>query len=195
MSWLTLGGLVCLGFVIVLVVAVVAFLIYAVADDKATDKRVRENGKPVLGVIVMVNSEFLQNPNAGMAPGLTLIAFDPPSQELAKDMREIASQLFKLYTADTDKIVRLAEPLQRTAERLKDHNYQTNRRTRLVSEMSRGHQLYLADTYLVRDRIPDHALQTQTIACMVTGTEEGEIVPLPPDDEAAQRVYRAIGAI
>lgn len=193
MTFLSIGGLVCLGFVVVLVIGVIAFLIYAVADDKATNKRVRENGKPVLGTLVMINEEFLNNPNAGMSPGLMLFAFDPPSKALAKDMREIATQLFKLYKADTNQIVRLSEPLQQTAERLKDHDYQTNRRTRVVSELSRGHDLYLADTYVDRDRVPDHALRTRLLACMVTGQDEGEIIVLPPDDEEAQRIYQALG--
>jgi len=152
MSWMAIGGLVCLGFVVL----VGAFVIYAIMDSTATEKRMRAHGKPVLAVLVMANAEFLQNHSIPSAPALSLFSFEPPSPQLANDMREIASELFALYTADTDKIVRLPEPQQQMAERLKDDGYQDNRRTQVVSEMSRGHTLYLADTYIQRAHIPDH---------------------------------------
>ncbi|MFN3153026.1 hypothetical protein [Bremerella sp.] len=195
MTWVMIGGLVCVGFLVLLVVLVVAFVIWANYDDKKTEARLRENGQPVLAVLVMANSQFLSDDSIPSAPALTLITFAPPSVSLAEDMKEVASELFDLYTSEESEIARLPKPQRTMGELIKQDSYKAGRRTRVVPEMSRGHVLYMTDTWLQRDRIPDHTVFTRVIACLATGKDEGEIMALPYEEDAAQRIYRAVDAI
>ncbi|WDI43987.1 hypothetical protein [Bremerella sp. P1] len=195
MTWLAIGGLVCVGVFVVLVLLVIAFLVWASYDEKATEQRVRENGQPVLAVLVMANSQFLNDTSIPSAPALTLITFAPPSVPLAEDMKEVASELFELYTSEESEIARLPKPQRTMGELIKQDSYKEGRRTRVVPEMSRGHVLYMTDTWLQRDRIPDHTAFTRVIACLATGKDEGEIMALPHEEDAAQRIYQAVDAV
>lgn len=195
MSWMAIGGLVCLGGFLLLVLLVVAFLVWASLDEKATNKRIRAEGTPVLSILVMANAKFLNDHSISSAPALGMFTFEPPSPELAQDMREVADALFKLYTAADADIARMPEPQQEMAARLKDDGYRADRRSRVAREMSLGHTLYLADLFIDRDHIPDHVARTRAVVCMVTGKDKGEIMVLPHEEEPAQRIYRAIGAV
>ncbi len=193
MTFLAIGGLICLGCFLFLLFVLAAFLIWASYDEKATKKRLQEEGTPVLAVLVMANSQFLNSDTIPSAPALGMFTFEDPSPDLAHDMREIASELFRLYTAEDAEVQRMPEPQQEMAARLKDDNYRPDRRTRVARELSRGHTLYLADLMLERQDIPEHTAHTKSLACLVTGKDKGEIMVLSYQEEAADRIYRAIG--
>ncbi|PQO36505.1 hypothetical protein [Blastopirellula marina] len=193
MTWLAIGGVVCLGFVVLFVGAVTLLFVYASYSEKATEKRLRENGKPVLGVLVMANSQFLQEQSIASAPALVIISHEPPTPDLAAAMRDVASDLFELYTAEDSKIASLSPPEQKMAELIKNDSYREGRRNRVSLEMTQGRVLYMTDIWLQRDRLPDHVGASRVLACLATGQEEGEVMALPFGEEAAQRIYAAVG--
>lgn len=193
MTWLAIGGVVCLGFVLFFVLAVVLLLAYSSYSDKAAQQRIRETGKPVLAVLVMANSQFLQETRIASAPALSIFSHEPPSTSLADTMREVASELFALYTAEPAEIAGLAPHLQKVAELIKDDGFKESRRNRVPPEMTGGRVIYMADTWIERDRLPDHVAFSRVLACMVTGSDEGEIMVLPQEEEPAQRIYAAVG--
>ncbi|MBI1248883.1 hypothetical protein GC197_13710 [bacterium] len=192
MTWLAIGGLVCVGVVVLLVIAVVALFVYAARDDAAIQKRVRENGKPVLAVLVMANSQLMEEDGIDSAPGVVLFSFDHPSESLADDMREAASEIYELYTSEESQLAGLPAYQQNMAKLIKDHYYKDSRRNRVPQEMTHGQVFYMADIWIERDRIPMHAAFTRALACMVTGQDEGEIIVLSPEEDAAKRIYAAL---
>lgn len=191
MSWLIVGGLVCVGlFVLMLVVIFAALYIWGTLIERK-EKRIRESGQPVLAVIVMVNPQFVRDEEMAMAPALALYSLDPPSATLAADMAETAAELFSLYTTEPSKIASLPTAVRQIAERLKDDDYQENRRTRVPREMSQGHVLYIADMILRRRYLPEGFMFSKHMACVVTGQDEGQILPLEADDEIAQQIFES----
>ncbi|MCC9605907.1 hypothetical protein LOC68_20565 [Blastopirellula sp. JC732] len=194
MTWLLVGGGVCAGVVLLLVLTIVALSIYGSISDAAAEKRIRENGKPVLAVLVMANSEFLRKQSIASAPALVIFTLEPPSTSLADVMRELASELFELYTAEPGDVAGMSKPQRNAAERLKDDSYREARRTRVPLELSSGRVIYMADIWIDRDRLPDHVAFTRVLACMATGQDEGEIMALPLDEDGAKRIYAAVGA-
>ncbi|MEW4564980.1 hypothetical protein AB1K70_20815 [Bremerella sp. JC770] len=193
MTWTAIGGLVCLFFLVLLVLAIVGIIYLFKLSEKEFQQRMQENGKPVLAVVIMANSQFLRDHSIPHAPALLLISFDDPSPELADDMRDVASELFSLYTADAEDIAGRSDAEQQMAACVKDDGYRPKRRRLVAAEMSRGWKLYMADEVLNRVDIPDHTLVTRVIACKATGEEKGEIMVLPPQNDEAQEVYRALG--
>lgn len=194
MTWLIIGGLSCLGVVLFLVLALVALLYYLAHVHEAAERRLRENGTPVLAVVVMANSTFYRDPEIKSAPALVLFSFEPPSEALAEDMRDVAMELFELYLTDEEEIQSLPNYQQQMVKRLQDDSYQPGRRTRVAMEMSLGHVLYMADLKMRRRHVPEHVADTLALACVVSGKEEGRIMVIPFEEEDAQRIYSAVGA-
>lgn len=182
------------GIVVLVTLLCISYAAFDAYRKKAPERRIRENGQPVLAVLVMANSEFLSDNKIPMAPALTLVTFDPPSLRLLQEMREISSELFKLYKFDPYMVITLPKHQQEVAELIKNDRYVEGRRNQVPLEMTGGLVLYMVDTMLERKRIPPHAGHTRALACMVTGTDQGEIMVLPHEDELAQRIYQAVGA-
>ena len=67
-------------------------------------------------------------------------------------------------------------------------------RVTVPTQLSRNLQLYYADLWIHRDRLRSTWNSDRAIVCAVTGTESGEIVHLPPDDEAAARIYTSLSS-
>lgn len=193
MTWLAVGGIVCLGFVVLFVAAVTLLFVYASYNERATEKRIRETGKPVLGVLVMANAQFLQEKSIASAPALVIISHEPPSPTLAAAMRDVASDLFELYTADDDQVAGLSAPERQTAELIKNDSYREGRRNRIPLELTQGRVLYMTDIWLQRDRLPDHIGESRVLACLATGQDEGEIMAISFQEDAARRIYAAVG--
>lgn len=194
MTWLMIGGPVFLGVVVFLLVAAVALLVYLSQSGKASEKRLRENGTPVLAVVVMSNAEFSRDVTIAAAPALVLISFEPPSDLLVADMLEVATELFGFYLAPEQQIKSLPNYQQQMAKRVKNDTHQKGRRTRVAREMSLGHVLYMADLWMERKNLPNHVPLTKILACLATGRDEGEIMLLPPAEKEAQDIYDAVGA-
>lgn len=194
MTWLVIGGGVCAGVVVLIVLAIIALILYSSYSEAAAEKRIREAGKPVLAVVVMANSEFLRTTSIASAPALVIFSLEDPSPALADAMRELGSELFELYTAAADDVAKLPPFQQLTAELIKNDRYQEGRRTRLPLELTRGRVIYMADIWIERDRLPEHIAIARILACLATGQDEGEIIALPHHEEAAKRIYAAAGA-
>ncbi|MFN3153025.1 hypothetical protein [Bremerella sp.] len=188
-------SLVGTGIVVLVTVLCISYASFEAYRKKTPERRIRENGQPVLAVLVMANSQFLSDTKIPMAPALTLVTFDPPSLRLLQEMREIGSELFKLYTCDPYMVITLPKHQQAVAELIKNDRYVEGRRNQVPLEMTGGRVLYMVDTMLERKRIPPHAGHTRALACMVTGTDQGEIMVLPYEDELAQRIYQSVGAV
>ncbi|MFI4876484.1 MAG: hypothetical protein ACIALR_14140 [Blastopirellula sp. JB062] len=194
MSWLLIFGGACLCVVSLVLPALAAvYFLYAAQNEAATERRVRETGRPVLAIIVMVNSEFLHETSIASAPALTIFSHDPPSPSLAHRLRDLADDLFDLYTADDEEIAGLPPHQQRAAALVKNDSFHEGRRNQVPLELTQGAAIYLADLWLHRDRLPEHAGISRTLACMVNGQAQGDIILLPPSDPLAQPIYAAAG--
>ncbi|EAQ81766.1 hypothetical protein [Blastopirellula marina] len=194
MTWLTVGGGACMCVVLFFALVIVFLYFYSSYNEAATERRIRENGKPVLAVLVMANSEFLQQQSIASAPALMIFSHEPPSKSLAEVLRELADDLFDLYTADDEEIAGLPPHQQHAAELLKNDAYHKGRRNRVPLELTRGRVIYMADVWIERECLPDHVALSRVLACLVTGLDEGEIMALPPDEAAAKQIYAAVGA-
>ncbi|UUO07430.1 hypothetical protein M4951_03755 [Blastopirellula sp. J2-11] len=194
MTWLTVGGGACMCVVLFFAFVIVLLYFYSSYNEAATERRIRENGKPVLAILVMANSDFLQKQTIASAPALTIFSQEPPSKSLAEVLRELADDLFDLYTADDEEIAGLPPHQQHAAELIKNDAYHEGRRNRVPLELTRGRVIYMADIWIERDRLPDHITSSRALACLVSGADEGEIMALPPSDEAAKQIYAAVEA-
>lgn len=193
MTWLMIGGVACMCVVLLFVFAVVLLYFYASYNEAATERRIRENGKPVLAVLVMANSEFLREKTIESAPALTIFSHEPPTASLAEALHELAADLFDLYTADDEEIAGLPPHQQQTAEIIKSDAYHEGRRNRVPLQLTRGRVIYMADIWIHRDHLPEHVEESRVLACLASGTEEGEIMVLPPGEAAAKQIYAAVG--
>lgn len=189
--WQYLGfmGMIILGFAYVIFVAWSNSVL-----QHGSEFQLRTHGQPALAVLVMANSQFLADNKIPEAPALTIFTREPPSPERLAHMRQVSAELFSMYQAPSWEISEMSGARQLVTWWVKDDQYVHGKREQVPVEMTDGHIYYMASTMLQRDRIPDHTKRSRALACLVTGEEQGEIMVLPHQEEAAQRIYQAIGA-
>jgi hypothetical protein len=181
-----------IGIVVLLVVAFVVLVAYLVIADIRKEKQVRRDGEPVLADLVMAN-ESLQDPDGDVElPGVVVFSFDEPTPRLQMALRNVAEECYELYTSDEMDSLDGAD--LEVAEIMKNHNYQEARRNRLPAAVAGEQGIYLADLWIKRDRLPDNLDEDRSLACMVTGQNEGKIILLPPDDPMAEKIYAAVSS-
>jgi len=187
MIWTILIGIVI--FVGLIVVGLVAWLMYYAISSKRKERRVREQGRPMLTSLMMANHSMYDPDGVAEAPGVVVFGFYQPNPKLPATLRSIGKRCHELYTAPNPDI--LPPVLRQFSLLLKDHMYDEDRRNRVPAEVAGTASVYVADLWIDRDRLPPGWREHRVLACAVTGTDQGAIVLLPPDDPAAQQIYAA----
>lgn len=72
---------------------------------------------------------------------------------------------------------------------IKDHNYHNNRRNQVPPEIAGNLNVYFADLWIRRERLPNDWQANRALACMSSGDYEGQIILLTPDEPAARTIY------
>lgn len=193
MVWLMVGGAVCLGLVLLWGLTVAVIYISVLWEVVATEHAIEKLGTPVLAVPVVANAEVLRRQRKS-APGWVIFSHEPPSPELADAMRELAAELYELYAISDERSSKLSAPQRRLAEWLKEDKYQKGRRLALPLELTQRMVIYLADVWIGSRDLPPNLEFVRVLACRVTGTEAGDIMTIPSEEEEAKRIYAATGA-
>lgn len=141
-------------------------------------------GKLQLASTVMVNSEI--HSTATHAAALVLFSVNdanPPSCEI---LNEISAEIFDLYATDQwfDSV-----DINEFIKFLKDDDYQRNRRYRVPTQISRGHDLYVSDLILYRDHLHPSHRQLKLVAVRVKGQAKGSIHQIPWTDPEALQLF------
>lgn len=186
-TWILLvGG----GLLLFLTIAGGAFVLYLHAAEARKEKEVRAKGRPVLAALVMAN-ETLQDPKGDPeTAGVVVFTFEPPTPPLAAHLREVAEKVYALYR--TRKLGKLGRPERKVAELIQNHNYRDGRRNLLPPEIAGSYKVYLADLWVVRDRLPDGWNEARALACKAAGGDEGQIILLKSDEAEARSIYEAV---
>ncbi len=177
----------------VLVALVVGFLVFLQVKFAMHEKFVRENGQPVLGVLLMAN-ETLYDPNGDPeTPGFAVIGFEKPTPDYLAAMREVAARLAELDALGEAPEFSAVE--REFAASLKNVNHTQGRRRRVPDEVTRGESFYLVDLWIYRERLPEDWLEQRVLACMATGRDEGEVLHIGADEEEAASMFAAAGLV
>jgi len=179
------------GVVVLLLAAGGGFIAWIVIAHWRKDRRVREEGRPVLTALVMAN-KGLQDPDGlPQEPGTVVFGFYEPSPKLRAVLQKIAERVYGLY--ETEDVDSLSPACREFALTIKADAYTEDRRYRVPPEIAGSLTVFAADLWINRDRLPKDWETSRMLACAVTGNEAGEIVHLPADDPAAQKLYAAGG--
>lgn len=174
-----------------LVLCAVGLVVVARIVNRRMERRVRREGRPVMAALVMANNSLHDADGRSQVPGVVIFSFDEPDSQLRERLSAIAEECFDLYTApevETDN-----DALFDFALLLKDDMYDADRRNRVPQDLARSDGVHVADLWIHRDRLVPGWQNHRVIACVATGSDEGEIVMLPPDDPAAGQIYSTAG--
>lgn len=189
MFWIIVLGLALV--VAMLAMAFMAYLASVISKGLKIDRRVREQGRPLLASVVMVNQEIHDPEGMEWNPGVVVFGSYEPSPQLANTLKSISARCHEFYSAPQ---VDSFSPECRTfALELKNHQYHQDRRYRVPAEIAGSAVVYVADLSFTRNRMPSDWQEHRAVACAVTGTEQGEIALFPLDDPAAVQIYSAAG--
>lgn len=181
------------GFVVLVVGGLMGLLVFIRVVMSRMERRIRRDGRPILTTMMMANNSLHDPDGRSQVPGVVVFSFDQPSPQLAETLRITAQRCFELYTAPDPNV--LPPTLRQFALLLKDDIYDADRRNLVPTELSGYLPVYVADLWLHRDRLISGWHDHRVVACAVTGTHQGEIVMLAPDDPAAVQVYTAAGVM
>jgi hypothetical protein len=180
-----------IGGVLVVILAVAAFITIAFVKEKHREQRVRKLGKPFIGAIVMANHQ-LADPDGWIpeAAGTVVFGFYAPTPKLRAALQMIVTRAYALYEAEN--LDRLSPACRQFAETIENHDYTDKRRYRVPQEICGSLEIYAADLWINRSRLSKTWSDDRMIACLITGTSEGEIYHLPLNDCAAINLYDAV---
>lgn len=171
--------------------AFMAYLAVVIPKGQKTDRRVREQGRPMLASVLMVNEDVNNPDGLEWNPGVVVFGFYDPSPQLAETLKSIAARCYELYSAP--QVDSLSPACQTFALEVKNHQYHEARRYRVPGDIVGSAEIYAADLSFNRNRMPPDWQSHRAVACAVTGTERGEIAMYPLYDPVAQRIYHAVG--
>lgn len=178
------------GVVLLLVLVVMAIYVNETIKEKRKEREVKESGRPVLGALVMANNTLADPDGLPEAPGLVVFGFYKAGPKLTAALKPLAERIYDLY--EKEDVDSLSPVCREFSLLLKDHNYRDGRRNPVPEEVAGPLKVYVADLWIHRDRLPYDWAESRALACMVTGTDEGQIILLPHDDPRAQQLYTAI---
>ncbi len=186
-------GTFCIGaLVVVFLLGLVGYILLVIASRASAkrDRETLEKGRPVVGTLVMANTQLFKPDGIDDAPGVIVLTLDPPTPELVAHMRSIGERCFELYKAE--KVEILPPVLRAVAERMKDDRYREDRRTLLPAELAGPHTLYLTDLWIHRARLTPWFNNDRVLQCIATGAAEGAIVHMPADDPRGASLWGAM---
>ncbi|PQO47455.1 hypothetical protein [Blastopirellula marina] len=190
MVWLVVGGAVCLGLLLLWLVTIAVIYFWMLWDVVMTDQRIEASGTPVMAVPVVVNADVLRGKRKS-APAWVIFTPESPSPELADEMRQLATELYDLYVATGPPLAKLSNAQRQFSDWMKNDKFQKGRRIAVPRELTLGRVLYLADVWLAGRDLPPNLEFSRVLACRVTGTDAGEIMAIPREEEDAKRIYAA----
>lgn len=177
------------GVVILLILWGVGSLFLASSQITKDEAELREEGRPVLAVLVMANQELFRSRDPDMnVPALVALSFERPSPELLALLKDVGSRAFALYAGKPPG----SDPERRVAALVKDDAHVYSRRRRVPPEFADGQEVYLADLVLYRKRLSPTAQADRAVPCLASGRAEGKLMQLEHDAFAAKKVFESI---
>lgn len=176
--WIILG-LGCVG----LVLALIAFVVYANIHERRGIAYVKEHGSRTLGWIVQANDNLFQEGQMPSYPALVLISPDKDTAADEEFMTDLAQEIMELKGEECED-----EEEQAVSNLVTDERYREGKRDRLPDSFTDGREVYLAHIIIFREHLPKRRLTEPCVHCQVVWDKPGTLViTIPPPQKPSRK--------
>jgi hypothetical protein len=173
LTWWILGGVCTL-----MVLAGVAFVIYAVVRDNKRRDYSLEHGERTHGWLVQANSALFEKGDMDL-PALVVISPDEETNDDEEFMTELAADIMALKD-ENGKVIGRTKAERFVSKLMSDERYIEGKQDQLPTEFTRGREVYLVHIYIYRDHLPRKKLTEPKVPCVIVWGDESQMVCTRP---------------